>query len=83
MSTQLACPPKPPAQLWGIWTITRKRPEGFWWNHTNGHCENADTPMTFISRDDAIVTASDEWEHEEGGDVASMTVALIGVAPPV
>lgn len=80
--------PQPPTQLWGLWAVTRKRPGGFWWNHTNGIRQHADTPMTFISRDDALATAAKEraendmiaeWLGDDTRDV--LTVALIGVAP--
>jgi hypothetical protein len=72
-------PPRPPAQLWGLWTVDDYHPEGFWLNHIHGR--NTDhTPMTFISRDDALATAEDE--RVSFGPETKITVALIGVAPP-
>ena len=79
MTAALIPSPNPPAQLWGLWVVTPERPEGFWWNHIHGSCEHDDTPMTFISRDDALSTLSTERDELEEGD--HMMVALIGVSP--
>jgi hypothetical protein len=78
MTAALIPSPNPPAHLWGLWVVTRDRPEGFWWNHIHGSC-TLDTPMTFISRDDALSTLSTERDELEEGD--HMMVALIGVSP--
>jgi hypothetical protein len=59
--------------------VTRDRPEGFWWNHIHGSCERDDTPMTFISRDDALDTLPTQLDGIEEDD--HMCVALIGVFP--
>jgi hypothetical protein len=79
MTAALIPLPRPPARLWGLWVVTHNRPEGFWWNHIHGSCERDDTPMTFISRDDALHTLSTERGELEEGD--HMLVALIGVFP--
>jgi hypothetical protein len=70
--------PRPPAQIFGLWTVTSTRPEGFWLNHIHGSCRE-DTPMTFISREDADDTLAMERCDRDAGD--HMEVALIGVAP--
>ena len=79
MTAALIPSPNPPARLWGLWVVTRDRPEGFWWNHITGSCERDDTPMTFISRDDAFDTLATECDELDEGD--HMVVALIGVRP--
>lgn len=80
MSTRTTVAPKPPAQLWGLWVVSRQTPEGYWWNHTHGVRRHADTPMTFISRDDALRSREVESDGLDY-DTDTMTVALIGVAP--
>jgi hypothetical protein len=78
MTAALIPSPNPPARLWGLWAVTHDRPEGFWWNHIHGSC-TLDTPMTFISRDDALDTLATERGELDVSD--HMEVALIGVAP--
>jgi hypothetical protein len=72
--------PRPPDRLWGIWAVDERRPDGYWWNHTNGRNNAADAPMTFLSRADALAMA--EHDQDEEGDTVTLAVALIGVAPP-
>jgi hypothetical protein len=79
--TEITTPsPRPPIQLFGLWTVTSERPDGFWWNHVCGQWErHDDTPMTFISQQDAEdALVMERGELEEG---EHMEVALIGVAP--
>jgi hypothetical protein len=71
--------PRPPAELWGLWTVTQENPEGFWWNHAHGY--GGANPMTFESRDDAEATLENEEEELDDGE--SMMVASLLVAPPV
>jgi hypothetical protein len=73
-----ATAPRPPAQLWGLWVVTQDRPEGFWWNHIHGCNAGGDTPMTFVSKEDAEATIAGEMLDT---DEDTMVVALIGVAP--
>jgi hypothetical protein len=70
---------RPPAELWGLWTVTHETPSGFWWNHTHGVNTGEGTPMTFVSRKDAEESAAIEREILDEGE--SMVVARIGVAP--
>jgi hypothetical protein len=96
MSERPTAPPRPPARLWGLWAVTEECPAGFWWSHIHGARERrADAPMTFISRDDALAAAAKERAENDalaaetaevlGCDrerCPSLSVALIGVAPP-
>jgi hypothetical protein len=79
MTAALIPLPRPLARLWGLWVVTRDRPEGFWWNHIDGSFGHDDTPMTFISLDDALSTLSTELGCIKEGE--HMVVALIGVSP--
>ena len=73
MYTNGASRPSPPARLYGLWVVAGD--SRFWLNHIHG--PGGESPMTFVSREDAERMA--EWERWPGREIV---VAVIGVCPP-